>query len=431
MPDTTYYLSKVQLDKLYEIKDAYAREELSKLGTVATHNIATAISDGDGKIADAATVKAYVDAQVGSIHKFDVKIYTELPAASADTMYILALVQDASAEAGTYIEYITVENPAGTYSWEAIGSTKTDLSDYVKKEFTIAGIDMQDNITADELFTALGLGALAKKDSAKGTVSGQTISGVKATGSVTGSISVSIDQTPTAATLTKGDYTPAGSVTGSVVAAGSVATEVTNESADAVLAKGDYTPAGNVTVTPATGTVKAVKSVGTQASFTEGAYTKGTAASFTQGAKASWSASVDETTETLSFNFTANGDDTFTPNVPGSKAADTFVANELPVSEDASVVTGITSAAFEGTKEAGLKITGVTYDKATGANSTFTGSSADIAATFAGTETKGALVTAVSYDKSTVNAEGSTFTSDAVSLTVGDIVVTAKEVTVQ
>ena len=425
------YLSKVQLDKLYEIKDAFAREELGKLGTVATHDIATAISDVDGKIADAATVKAYVDAQVGSVHKFDVKIYEALPAASKDTMFILGLVAEEGAVDGSYVEYITVENPAGTYTWEKIGTTQTDLADYVKKTLTIAGIDLADNITADELKTALGLKALAFKESATGTVAGQTIKGVKATGNVTGSINVALTQTATDATVTKKDYTPAGAVTGSVVADGSVATEVSAEATAATLTRGDYTPAGDVAVTPANGTVKSVKSVGTQASFIEGAYTKGTAASFTQGTKASWSASVDEATETLSFDFTANGDDTFTPNVPGSKAADTFVANNLPVSEDISVVTGITGAKFTGTKETGLKVTGATYDKVTGATSTFTGKSADITAEFAGTVATNALVDTIKYNAVSVDAEGTTFTSDAVSLDVGDIAVAAQDVTVK
>ena len=216
------YLSKVQLDKLYEIKDAFAREELGKLGTVATHDIATAISDVDGKIADAATVEAYVDAQVGSIHKFDVKIYTELPAASKDTMFILGLVAEAGAVDGSYVEYITVENPSGTYTWEKIGTTQTDLADYVKKTLTIAGIDLADNITADELKTALGLKALAFKDSAKGTVAGQTISGVKATGNSAGSIDVVLTQTPTAATVATKTQAITGGVTGTVVANGSV-----------------------------------------------------------------------------------------------------------------------------------------------------------------------------------------------------------------
>lgn len=425
------YLSKVQLDKLYEIKDAFAREELSKLGTVATHDIATAISDVDGKVADAATVKAYVDAQVGSIHKFDVKIYEQLPVASKDTMFILGLVAEEGAVDGSYVEYITVENPAGAYTWEKIGTTQTDLADYVKKTLTIAGIDLADNITADELKTALGLKALAFKDSASGTVEGQTISGVKATGKVSGSVDVALDQTSTAAILTKGDYTPAGTVSGSVVANGSVATEVSAEATAAALTRGDYTPAGNVTVTPATGSIDIIDSVGTAASKAADTFNGGTAASFTQGSKASWSASVDETTETLSFTFAPNGDDTFNPNTIATFTEGKFTPNTLPTKKAASVVTGITGAEFTGTKETGLKVTGATYDKVTGATSTFTGTSANIDAEFAGTTTKDALVTGVNYDKASVNAEGTTFTSDAVSLNVGDITVAAKDVTVQ
>ena len=424
------YLSKVQLDKLYEIKDAFAREELGKLGTVATHDIATAISDADGKIADAATVKAYVDAQVGSIHKFDVKIYTELPAASKDTMFILGLVAEAGAVDGSYVEYITVENPSGTYTWEKIGTTQTDLADYVKKTLTIAGIDLADNITADELKTALGLKALAFKDSAKGTVPGQTISGVTATGTVTGSVVVALTQTVTDATVTKKDYTPAGTVTGSVTATGNVATEISAEATAATLTRGDYTPKGDVTVTPATGSIDIIDSVGTAASKAADTFNGGTAASFTQGSKASWSASVDDT-ETLSFSFTPNGDDTFKPNTVATFTEGKFTPNTLPTKKTASVVTGITSAAFSGTKETGLKVTSVNYDKATGATSTFTGTAADIAAEFAGTVARNALVDTIKYNAASVNAEGTTFTADAVTLNVGDIAVAAKDVTVQ
>lgn len=425
------YLSKVHLDKLYEIKDAFAREELNKLGTVATHDIATTISDVDGKIADAATVKAYVDAQVGSIHKFDVKIYTELPAASKDTMFIIGLVAEGGAVDGSYVEYITVENPAGTYTWEKIGTTQTDLADYVKKTLTIAGIDLADDITAEELKTALGLKTLAFKDSAKGTVAGQTISGVTATGKVTGSIKVALAQTATDAAVTKKDYTPAGTVTGSVTAAGTVATEISAEATAATLTRGDYTPKGDVTVTPATGSIDVIDSVGTAASKAADKFNGGTAASFTQGSKASWSASVDDATETLSFSFAPNGDDTFNPNTVATFTEGKFTPNTLPTKKAAVVVTGITSAAFSGTKEAGLKVTGASYDKATGATSTFTGKSADITAEFAGTVATDALVDTIKYNAASVNAEGTTFTADAVELAVGDIAVAAKDVTVQ
>lgn len=421
-------ISKVQLDQLYEIKDAFARTELGKLGTVATHDIATTISDVDGKVADAATVKAYVDAQVGSIHKFDVKIYDELPVASADTKFILALVAAEGAVDGSYVEYITVENPEGTFTWEQIGTTKADLGDYVLKTVQIAGIAIGEGISASDLKTALGLKALAYKDSAKGTVEGQTISGVKATGNITGSIDVALTQTATDATVTKKDYTPAGTVTGSVTATGSVATEISTESAAATLTRGDYTPAGTVTVTPTSGSIDVIDSVGTAASKAADTFDEGTASTYKQGAKAAWSASVAD--EVLSFSFTANGDDTFTAGKLPSYTEGKFTPNTLPTKKAAAVVTGITGAEFTGTKETGLKVTGASYDKATGATSAFTGTAADIAATFAGTTAQNALVDTVKYNAASVNAEGTTFTADAVELAVGDIAVAAKEVTV-
>ena len=75
-----------------------------------------AASISDAGIADAATVKAYVDSQVGQIHNFDVVIdptgTTAGPSvvASADTMYKIYLVPSEDAAAGGYIEYITIRS---------------------------------------------------------------------------------------------------------------------------------------------------------------------------------------------------------------------------------------------------------------------------------------------------------------------------------
>ena len=113
----------------------------------------------------------------------------------------------------------------------------------------------------------------------------------------------------------------------------------------------------------------------------------------------------------------------------GSKAADTFTANELPTSEDINVVTGITSATFTGTKETGLKVTGATYDKVTGVTSTFTGNAKGdaIAATFKGTA--GDVAVTGNYDKANLGTVA--FEGAAIEVAVGDITVAAKEVTVQ
>ena len=411
------YLSKVQLDKLYEIKDAFAREELGKLGTVATHDIATAISDVDGKIADAATVKAYVDAQVGSVHKFDVKIYEALPAASKDTMFILGLVAEEGAVDGSYVEYITVENPAGTYTWEKIGTTQTDLADYVKKTLTIAGIDLADNITADELKTALGLKALAFKESATGTVAGQTIKGVKATGNVTGSINVALTQTATAATLAKSAYTPAGSIAADVTATGKVS--IAKDAENGVQISGSVS-APTVTVTPATDSIQKVTSVGELPSKAKDTFTANGDDTFTAGSQAAWSANVDDASETLSFSFTANDLPTFKQGAKASYTEGAFDAGSLPTlaAEGTTVVTGITGATATAPVFTGDKFA-----------ATFTGDKNTVNADFTGTQVQ--VVSGVTYDKATVNAAQTSFTADAVSLAVGDITVAAKDVTVQ
>lgn len=68
---------------------------------------------------------------------FEAKVYTTLPTASANTMHIIALVQETGTTSGIYTEYVTVrsgEEGAYTYTWEKIGTTKTDLTDYLRKD---------------------------------------------------------------------------------------------------------------------------------------------------------------------------------------------------------------------------------------------------------------------------------------------------------
>lgn len=55
----------------------------------------------------------------------------ELPAPSETYKGIVYLKKNTSSEAGEYIEYLCVSD-GSTWSWEQIGSTKTDLSEYVK-----------------------------------------------------------------------------------------------------------------------------------------------------------------------------------------------------------------------------------------------------------------------------------------------------------
>ena len=223
----------------YNLKDAAATAKLKtllgeqtvqELGAAAWKAVAANIS-GEGLV-DASVVKAYVDSQVGQIHNFDVVIDADGTAAtgpsvtaSADTMYKIYLVPSADAAAGGYIEYITIRSGAEgayTYAWEAIGNTKVSLSGYVPTSTTIATITLDHNITVAELQTALGLKAFAYAAKGTATVAAKTVSGVKATGTSTGSITGAIAYTATDMEST-GKVTATGSVTGSAISGGSIA----------------------------------------------------------------------------------------------------------------------------------------------------------------------------------------------------------------
>lgn len=258
-------ISKIKLANgtTVTIKDAQGRADmttilgkhpLEALGAAAWKAVAANIS-GEGLV-DAATVKAYVDGQVGAIHSFDVVIDPNGTAAgpavtaSADTMYKIYLVADDNASAGTYVEWITIrsgEVDAYTYAWEKIGSTKTDLTGYVSKETTIAGIALDKDITVAELQAALGLGAMAYADIAKGSTTLQTIDSITMK-EVTVAGNATVTSKAAEATLTKANYTPAGQITGSAISGGSVKVTLKDSATktEADLGTTTYTPAGTI-----------------------------------------------------------------------------------------------------------------------------------------------------------------------------------------
>lgn len=484
-------LSKIQIGgKTYEVKDLIARQNIGNLSAgldkVAGDLAALSYVKATGQFADDKAIKSYVDAQVGAINKFDVRVLgqgEQLPAASADTMYILFLKPDSNSEAGAYIEYITIRSGAEgayTYTWEAIGSTRMDLSDYVTNSALASALEpyaKTAEVEADIKEVTDSLGALAHKDSASGTVAGQTISGVKATGTSTGSITVELEQSEHAMN-SAGKFTPAGNVTGTVDVDGEIAVTAKYAAADATLTKGDYTPAGTVsadfshTATNATLTkgdytpagevsvalsgasFNAITGVGTQASFTEGAFTPASLTHNEVTANYVEEAIVGSVDENETLIFTAAGTKALSASKVtafsgGSKAADTFVANSLPTMAAQKV--GVQSATFTGTKAENALVTGVSYDKAALANlafsgttatgalvtgvsyqkadidtATFTGKTVDIDASFAGTQGD-VSVAGLCHDYTVKTAE---FVPAAIELAVGDIAVTAKDVTV-
>lgn len=277
------------------------------------------------------------------------------------------------------------------------------------------------------------LKAFAYADQGQGTVAGQTIKDVKATGTSTGSINVALKDN-NVTIVSEGNYTPAGTVTGGkVTPAGTVAITVTNADAQAVLATADYQPAGSVSVTPTTEEVQVVKNKGTAASFTEGEFHAATldhsdvTASYVDQAIVG---SVDG--ETLTFTevaakaLAASKVNSFSG---GSKDADTFNANVPAEVETKAVMTAVAGATFTGTVAAGLKVTGVTYQKHDAATATFTGSEVDVTgATFNGSA---ATISVEGSGKTyAIDAENTKFNGAAIELNVGDIVVAEKTVTV-
>ena len=258
-------ISKIKLANgtTVTLKDAQGRADmttilgghaLEALGAAAWQAMAASISDAG--IADAATVKAYVDAQVGTIHNFDVVIdaagTTAGPsvAASADTMYKIYLVPSDDAAAGGYIEYITIRSGAEgayTYAWEAIGNTKVSLTGYVPTTTTIATIALDHNITVAELQTVLNLGAMAYADKASGSGTVQTIDSITMK-EVTVAGNAAVTSKAADATLTKANYTPAGKVTGSAISGGSIAVTLKDSATktEADLGTTTFTPTGTI-----------------------------------------------------------------------------------------------------------------------------------------------------------------------------------------
>lgn len=261
-------ISKIKLANgtTVTLKDAAGRADfatllgtntLTALGNAAWRAVASSISDGNGTIADAATVKAYVDSQVEAIPTFDVVVVAQLPTAAKDTFHKIYLLKKTESGQNKYAEYITIRSGAGTeaspytYTWEKLGDIEVDLSGYVQKTQTIAGIDLQDNITVAELQTALGLKALAYKD--KGSVTVSTADSITMDAyTPAGEVTINdLTQTPTAASLTKGDFTPSGKVTGEAIKGGSIEVTLKDQATatEAAITYSAYTPAGSVSLT--------------------------------------------------------------------------------------------------------------------------------------------------------------------------------------
>lgn len=343
-------LSKVKFgNTTYYLKDAAARTILDGFGNAATYSVADSVTDGGTGLVTSDLVYDYVGRQVGAIG-------TALNLRSESNHSAVPTTGDNSVAAGDFV----VESDGSEWlydgtGWREVGSENA----YVVKTFTIAGVDMNDNITKSELQTALELGALAYKDN--GSVKVTTIDSMNSfsTGKA-GTYSVSSNAVSVPATYSALDVTPAGSITIDAQTAAAAAYDKTTGVTIATAAPEEgqsatYTPTGsvsvtNVTVTPSSGTAVNVNSAGTAYQLTNGSVTQGTDTTSTFategvvvsiGEDNSGSGGSDES-ETLIINsastnsaVTASGTVSYTsPTLTGS----------LPTFDNVNVVTGITSA---------------------------------------------------------------------------------------
>lgn len=339
----TPVLSKVKMgNTIYYLKDADVRAILDSFGNSVTYNVADAIADGNNNLVTSDQVYDFVNRQIGAV---------------GDILTLRSETDHTAVETPASGDFIVEEDGSewlydGT-SWRVIGSENA----YVLKTFTIAGVDMKDNITASELKTALGLKALAYKDT--GSISISTVDSINSfsTGKA-GTYNVSSTPVSVPATYDSIDVTPAGSVTitPETAAAASYDKATSVSIATASPTEGQsatYTPTGevtvtNVTVTPAKSSVATVTDAGQAYQLSAGSvsHANDTTSTFaTEGVVASIGSGDDAetlilTTATTSDAVTAVGAITYT---------DPTLSGSLPTFGTQSVVTGITSASAAAT----------------------------------------------------------------------------------
>lgn len=245
------------------IQNIINNEYITEINEAATYEVSETIdsSSTHQTLPTSKAVYDYVDSMIETIPEFDVVVVSgDLPTASADTFHKIYL-QNASSPASPnlYKEWITIRSGsegAYTYTWELIGDTSMSLDGYAQEDWVkgeiqkieIAGVTVtltetqqgdtvSYSISAADLKNALGLKALAYKDSASGTVPAQTFTGLKATGTLEATVTgATLSHTDTNAVITSSTtYTPAGSVSVSLTTATA-----------GISAEGNYTPTGSV-----------------------------------------------------------------------------------------------------------------------------------------------------------------------------------------
>jgi hypothetical protein len=389
-------LAKVKIgDQTYWLKDADVRALLDTYKDAVNYNVANVVTEDGADLVTSAAVYAAIKAGVadlaGAMHFEGVK--DEVP--TDNTGYVSGDVIIVGNK-----EYVFDGDEWTELGDESIYLTKaTAESDYVKKVITIAGIDLADSITADELKAALSLKALAYKDNATTTLTDYA-NGI-AGAAYTPAGNITVKETTVATDIqSTGTYTPAGKISANTTAAGTIA--IARDEAGTAVSGSISTP--EITVTPATTTVKHIADLGTLPSYTGATYVAPSVAETNAQFAAEGLVATVDADECLVFTAAATAAAlTGTGFNAGSYTAAQFDAGKLPTyGEDQTVVTGIASASATTPIFTGDKF-----------GATFTGSQTVVNAEFTGTEAT--INVDGKYDK--VNVESATFAGTEATIT--------------
>lgn len=427
-------LSRIKIAGItYDLKDADSRTKLATLlGDKAAKALGTAaFLDSVGTVAEGGTnlptagavytaIQTAVSGLAGAMH-FVGKIEGEtFEAALAAFKATHAEYKEA---AGDIVIWGVKEYVFDGTSWDELGDETIyetiahAAATYVPMTRTVCGIDLKDDVTGAEMKEALGLKALAYKDSASGQIT--TADSVKdVTITPAGTVAVTLTQTSTAMTST-GSVVAEGTISGKVVATGTV--DMAKDADNGTQISGEIsTP--TITVTPNEDTIQPIKTLGKLAQFTAAKYS---APSVTEAkskfATAGVVASIDETdSEMLVFSDAGTSDAlTGTGFDAGSYTPAKYTPAELPTLDTAKTfVTGIASAT-----SSKPTFTGDKY------SFTFTGNASGDAITdgaFKGSEVT--VSVSGNYDKASVKSAG--FTGTEATITP-ELVKSAKTVTVE
>ena len=370
----------------YFLKDADLRTLVESFGSVVYKDVVTTFNPEGADIATEAAIAAYIKDSVagiqGAMHFAGVITNRGEGETDAQIIEKFYVASGTNPKAGDVVliqdngkEYICAAAGTGAAdaTWEEVGDQNiyltiaTAAATYTPMTRTIAGIDLKDDITADEVKTALGLKALAYKDNATGTVDvidtiGNITVGKAGAYDVTGQTTVDVAQTFSAL-----DVTPAGNV---ALTAGTAAAATYQKATSATISASDvgegqaanYTPAGTValpkltaSVTLASASVPTVTDAGTGYTLTDGAVTKAedTTSKFV---KKGVSFTVDEDDEALSLAYVGATDADFYADALTATGTVSYTAPKLSGSlptfgtQEVAAKTGATAtAAYDGT----------------------------------------------------------------------------------